>query len=180
VKACWKQNNKTHLTIWLTHIFQNSLTQCFVYLCHKLTRPEKVLFVDEVGENTSQKQDGHIGGWKLVVVHGTRSQERNCYNDAYVTVLGFTATSGEPVMCVAIDPAKYLNAFEAAGFKPLSDDMDEPGSLEEKSMKDKYKRCCDCLFPGGPVYIFLKGKKYQFVHDVQRMVPSQVLLWLQF
>jgi hypothetical protein len=34
---------------------------------HLLTHPECVLCVNEVGANTSQKQDGHIGGRKLVV-----------------------------------------------------------------------------------------------------------------
>jgi hypothetical protein len=40
----------------------------------KLTHPERVLFVDKVGENTSQKQEGHLGLRKLVVVKGTLSQ----------------------------------------------------------------------------------------------------------
>jgi hypothetical protein len=34
----------------------------------KLTHPERVLFVDEAGENTSQKQDGHLGGRKLISI----------------------------------------------------------------------------------------------------------------
>jgi hypothetical protein len=33
--------------------------------------------VDEVGENTSQKQDGNIGEGTLVVVRGNRPQEKN-------------------------------------------------------------------------------------------------------
>ena len=32
-----------------------------------LTRPEMLLFVDEVGDNTSQKNDGNIGGQKFMV-----------------------------------------------------------------------------------------------------------------
>jgi hypothetical protein len=31
-----------------------------------LTRPELLFFVDEVGSNTSQKKDGHIGGQTYV------------------------------------------------------------------------------------------------------------------
>jgi hypothetical protein len=38
---------------------------------HVLTHPERVLFVDEVGANTSQKQDVNIGGRKLLVARGT-------------------------------------------------------------------------------------------------------------
>jgi hypothetical protein len=41
---------------------------------HRLTHPERVLFGDEVGENTSQKQYVHMGGHKLIVSHGKRSQ----------------------------------------------------------------------------------------------------------
>ena len=33
----------------------------------KLTHPELVLFMDEVGNNMSQKEDGNIGGQKLLV-----------------------------------------------------------------------------------------------------------------
>ena len=32
-----------------------------------LTHPEMVLFVDEVGDNTSQKNDGNIGGQKFII-----------------------------------------------------------------------------------------------------------------
>jgi hypothetical protein len=58
------------------HVFQDKEGNTFLYddpkrlgrkTKYKLTHPERVLFVDEVGENTSQKQDGHIGGRKLVV-----------------------------------------------------------------------------------------------------------------
>jgi hypothetical protein len=96
--------------------------------------------VDEVGKNTTQKQDGQIGGQKLVVAKGTRSQERISYNDCHFTVIGFTAVSGEPTMCAVSVATKRLTTFEASGFNPLSDDMDEPGTLEDKRMNKKYKR----------------------------------------
>ena len=34
---------------------------------HSLVHPDKVLFVDEVGCNTSQKYDGNIGGKKFLI-----------------------------------------------------------------------------------------------------------------
>lgn len=34
----------------------------------KLTHPEWVLFVDEVGSNTNQKEDGYVGGEKLILL----------------------------------------------------------------------------------------------------------------
>jgi hypothetical protein len=50
---------------------------------HVLTHPERVLFVDEVGSNTSQKQDGNIGGRKLDVARGTRPEKQNAYTDCH-------------------------------------------------------------------------------------------------
>jgi hypothetical protein len=38
-----------------------------------LTRPDYVVFVDEVGDNTSQKIDGNIGGTKYVVSGSNRA-----------------------------------------------------------------------------------------------------------
>jgi len=34
---------------------------------YKLTHPDLVLFMDEVGDNTSQNNDGNVGGQKLLV-----------------------------------------------------------------------------------------------------------------
>jgi hypothetical protein len=124
----------------------------------KLTHTERVLFVDEVEENTSQKQDSRIGGRKLIVTRGTRSQERSSYRDCHFTVLGFTAALGEPMMCAVIVAAKKLTAIEASGFNPLSTGMDEPRTLKEKSGHKKYKQGgCERMFPIGPTCIF-EGK----------------------
>jgi hypothetical protein len=38
----------------------------------KITKPEWILFANESGFNTSQKEDGHVGGQKIVVERGTR------------------------------------------------------------------------------------------------------------
>jgi hypothetical protein len=38
-----------------------------------LTHPELVLFVDEVGSNTSQRSDGNIGGQKFIVHQAQRA-----------------------------------------------------------------------------------------------------------
>jgi hypothetical protein len=106
---------------------------------HVLTHPERVLFVDEVGANTSQKQDGNIGGRKLLVARGTRPQERNAYNDCHFTTLGFTAADGAPVMCCVIVAAKTLTAFEASGINYPSEDFLENDTLEGKATRDEYK-----------------------------------------
>jgi hypothetical protein len=87
---------------------------------HVLTHPERVIFVDQVGVNTSQNQDEHIRGRKLVVVNLARSQERNAYTDCHVTFLGFTTMNGEPIICDVVVAVKRLTALEASGFNPMS------------------------------------------------------------
>jgi hypothetical protein len=113
-----------------------------------------VLFVDEVGGNTSQKQNRNIGGRKLLLARGTRPQEPNAYNDCRFTLLGFTTADGAPVMWCVIVAAKTLTAFEASGIHYLSEDFLENGTLEGKSTKDELKKGCDRLFPMGPTCIF--------------------------
>jgi hypothetical protein len=105
---------------------------------HVLTHPECMLFVDEVGSNTSQKQDGHIGGRKLVVARGTRPQERNAYKDCHFTVLGFTAANEAPVMCCVIVAAKTFTVFEAICINYLSEDFLVDGTLEGKETEDEF------------------------------------------
>jgi hypothetical protein len=61
------------------------------------------------------------------------------------------------VICTVIVTAKRLTANEASGFNPLSPDMDEPGTLKEKSGEEKCKGVCERLIPMGPTCIF-KGK----------------------
>jgi hypothetical protein len=57
----------------------------------KLTHPERVLFVDDVGHNISQKQDERISGRRLIINRVTRSQEQSSYSDCHFIILGFTA-----------------------------------------------------------------------------------------
>jgi hypothetical protein len=55
------------------HCFRKSTKRYGHSIKHELTHPEHVLFVNEIGDNTSQKQDG--------LILGRRFQERNSYND---------------------------------------------------------------------------------------------------
>jgi hypothetical protein len=68
---------------------------------HELIHPDWLLFVDEYGSNTLQAKDGQVGGQKFLCSIEGRLQERATTKDAHVTVLGFTAASGEDVMCAA-------------------------------------------------------------------------------
>jgi hypothetical protein len=113
---------------------------------HVLTHPERVLFVDKFGANTSKKQDGNIGGRKLLVARGTRLQERNAYNDCHFTVLGVTTADGAPVMCCVIVAAKTLTSFEASGIHYLSEDFLETAHWRKKQQRMSIKMdATDCF-----------------------------------
>mmetsp|Transcript_521 Transcript_521/g.749 ORF Transcript_521/g.749 Transcript_521/m.749 type:complete len:91 (-) Transcript_521:75-347(-) len=56
-----------------------------------------VVFVDEVGGDTSQEGDGAVGGQKRIVPRGTVPKESAATNTNHFTMLGFTAATGEPV-----------------------------------------------------------------------------------
>jgi hypothetical protein len=58
------------------------------------TQAHKLIMVDEVGENISQKGDGNAGGQKFMVAADMRAQIRNSFKDNHFTVLGFTASMG--------------------------------------------------------------------------------------
>ena len=67
-----------------------------------LTHPEMCLVVDEVGSNISQKGDGHIAGKKYVCEINSIPREQASHTDKHFTLLGFTALTGEPVLCLVI------------------------------------------------------------------------------
>ena len=73
-----------------------------------IQRPDKLLFVDEVGSNTCTTKDGHVGGEKFLCPADSRPQIKAATKDSHFTVLGFTAATGEPVMCAIIFSAKEM------------------------------------------------------------------------
>jgi hypothetical protein len=112
-----------------------------------LLRPDKLLFVDEVGSNTSQVKDGNIGGEKFLCLTGGRPQQRANTKDAHFTVLGFTTASGDAVMCCVIFAAKELDPLWVQGLDPFAEW--EGGELEVEKNTGKGKR-----HPQGPVCHF--------------------------
>ena len=58
--------------------------------------------MDEVGGNTSQKGDGHIGGELLVCAKGMIPKKKVNTKDKHFTVLGLTALNGDAITCVVI------------------------------------------------------------------------------
>jgi len=62
---------------------------------------------DEVGSNTSQKNDGNIGGEKFLIGPDSQVQIGSSFKDCHFTVLGFTVTNGQLILCMIILACKY-------------------------------------------------------------------------
>ena len=63
----------------------------------KINHPDYILFADESGCQTNQKQDGNVGNRKYIVEQGTRPQIICSTLDHRFTILPFTSGSGEAV-----------------------------------------------------------------------------------
>ena len=67
-----------------------------------ITHPDYLVFVDEVGDNTSQRNDGNAGGEKFIVDKDKRAIKKSSYQDSHFMVLGFTLANGEPLCCAIV------------------------------------------------------------------------------
>jgi hypothetical protein len=85
-----------------------------------ITRPDYIIFVDEVGDNTSQRNDGNVGGEKFLVDKNKRAVKRSSYADSHFTVLGFTLATGEPLCCAVLysSSAEDVEAIVRMGIQP--------------------------------------------------------------
>jgi len=127
---------------------------------HKIEHPEMCLVVDEVGSDLSQKGDGHIGGAKYACEKGSVPQNKVQHTDKHFTLLGFTALSGEPVLCLVIIAGVQESLAVESGIDPFVTE-----THGDASDKDYFDRNFDPgkLFPGGPTCKFLG-------HDIPCMV----------
>ena len=79
---------------WVHHEGENATCEEDAYgrkTTFSLIHPEKVIFVDEVGCNMSQKNDGNIGGEKFLVYPDSVAKICSAFEDCHFTVLRFTA-----------------------------------------------------------------------------------------
>jgi hypothetical protein len=122
-----------------------------------LTHPELVLFVDEVGSNTSQQSDGNIGGQKFIVYQAQRALLRSSYADCHFTILGFTNAKGEAVCCVIVFAGSEVNGKHIMGLQPWVDFIGDPeiDVAENSHGLDKY-------YPFGPT-CWVGGKKLRLL-----------------
>ena len=103
---------------------------------YNLIRPDRLLFVDEVGSNTSQTKDGNVGGELFLCGKGERPQQRSAHKDAHFTVLGFTAANGNPIMCAIIFAAKTLEDEWVLGLDPFAEWVGDENNLLANSGKN--------------------------------------------
>jgi hypothetical protein len=134
------------------------------------THAHKLIMVDEVGDNISQKGNGNAGGHKFMVAADMRAQVRNSFKHNHFTVLGFTAATGGPVMCAIIIAASKLKVTDITGCNPLSVDARDVSSddmkqleAEIQSMNDEHSNGVDQMFPFGPTCTFLGVEVPTFV-----------------
>jgi hypothetical protein len=118
--------------------------------------PEWFLFVDELGKNTNQKDSGNRKQCRVLVEKNTVGKQTCSATDHRFTVLGFTAATGEPVMCVVIFQGERseLPLHVSQGIDIFADCNDENiGSFQfvhDNSGKGNF-------LPGGPECVF-RGK----------------------
>jgi hypothetical protein len=81
----------------------------------RLTRPDMCIVMDEVGANTSQLKDGHIGGTRYVVGKSKEARQLATKREKHFTCLGLTLLNGDPLMCVVIIEGKHRNLLVETG-----------------------------------------------------------------
>ena len=77
--------------------------------------------MDEVGGNTSQKGDGHIGGKLLVCARGMVPHIQVHTKDKRWTMLGLTTLNIDLVMCIVIFVGKREQAIMETGMDILAE-----------------------------------------------------------
>jgi hypothetical protein len=96
----------------------------------KLTHPQWCLFGDEVGTDTAQEEDGHVGGQTYLSFRGRRVQLTSSKSRSRFTTMGLTAGTGEPVMCIIIFAAAEMDVLTCLGF----DHQAEASYVKEKTL----------------------------------------------
>ena len=76
---------------------------------HKLVRPDMCICGDKFGGLISMKGDGHVGGELMLVEKGQVPMKKISSNSKKFTLIGLTALTGEPVICILIIEGKRPN-----------------------------------------------------------------------
>jgi hypothetical protein len=173
--------------LWLDihgNIFENEAEAYGQKMKYLLRHPEKLLFVDEMGHNISQKGDGNAGGQNFMVAKDMRAQVQNSFKDNHSTVLGFTSADRRAVACVIIISTTKPRDTDVTGFNPLSKDgedakYEDMQGLEKEieELNDEHSNEIDRMFPFGPTCILNGSEVPSFVTCSKNgSIESQLLI----
>ncbi len=101
--------------------------------------------MDEVGCNTSQKNDGNAGGQNVLVQKDEHAFLRLSIADCHFMVLGFTNERGEAVCFITILASMEISAKCIMGLQPWADLIGDPMVDIETNSHE-----VDKLYPYGP------------------------------
>ena len=119
---------------------------------YKITHPQWILHGDEVGTDTCQEDDGHIGVQVYLTANGKRTALKSSKASHRFTLICLTANTGEPVMYIIVFAANELDYIARFGYDFDADEpFDSSKSLEDQTGPGK-------VFPGAPWCEF-RGKK---------------------
>eukprot|EP00977_Amphora_coffeiformis_P002353 scaffold439_cov107-Amphora_coffeaeformis.AAC.1 len=138
---------------------------------YRLIHPELFVFVDEMGLNTNQKEDGAKGGKTfLVPIDGSAEGVRGATTDLHCTVLGFTAGTGEPIMCAVIMKSQTsIPPSWVLGIDPMAEIIDADNDADLIAHNGH-------AMTGGPTCVF-RGKEVPcFVCHSQKASITSTLL----
>jgi len=113
-----------------------------------VTRPEYIVFVDETGDNTSQKNDGNVNGTRYVCDRDERCLQTSSFKDRHFTSLGFTLADGRPLLCAIIIACGAIDAKTKMGLQPWCPIVGD-GRLEDNL--EANSNGIDKFFPHGPL-----------------------------
>ena len=73
------------------------------------------MFGDEVGAETNQMDDGNNGGQCCISIKGMKTNLLSSKASVGFTLMGLTAATGEPVLCICILAAQSLSVADVKG-----------------------------------------------------------------
>ena len=103
--------------------------------------------MDDVGNNTNMKDDGNVGGEKLLKKKASKARVMAATNDAHFTVLGFTSGTGAPVMCEIIFATHEVTPEQQLGYDIWADMVENDFSMRADHRPGR-------RYPGGPICRF--------------------------
>ena len=138
--------------------------------------PDMCMCGDEVRNNISIKGDRHAGGELLLTAKKSVGQRKCSARNQKSTLIGLTAFSGEPAMCVIIVEGKLPNGAIEAGIDitvTLKGSIDDPDFIFNNNGNGSYD-------PGGPEYVHLQREESPCTHTMEyesANITTRILLY---